>query len=97
MRVLRLYVDCMHLRYKYNGNESSMTCLLIKLGTHLIGNKEKLELVQRLVFKIPLYLESLTYCERHGRSNLTSLIVAHRQTCKRDSIEIFKIQKSLLI
>ena len=62
-----------------------------KPGT-LIGDIDKLELVQRRTLKIPEGFEDLSYSERPGRLNLTSL--KDRQL-RGDLIEMFKVKRGL--
>ena len=62
-----------------------------KPGT-LIGDIDKLELVQRRTLKIPEGFEDLSYSERLGRLNLTSL--KDRQL-RGDLIEMFKVKRGL--
>ena len=59
---------------------------------HLIGDIEKLELVQRRALKIPDGFENLSYGERLRRLNLTSL---KDRRIREDLIEMFKVQKGL--
>ena len=59
---------------------------------HLIGDIEKLELVQRRALKIPEGFENLSYSERLRRLKLSSL--KDRRT-RGDLIEMFKVQKGL--
>ena len=60
--------------------------------SHLIGDIEKLELVQIRALKIPEGFENLRYSERLSRLNLTSL---KDRRAREDLIDMFKVQKGL--